>query len=204
MSQHLLEVLRGYFAQYGYWTIALALLLENAGVPVPGETVLLFASFLAFSERHLHLPWIIVVGTAAATLGDNLGYLIGRQGGRPLLARWQRLFHIKPRHMARGERLVQRHGPVAIFFARFVFGMRVVAGPLAGVLRMRWPRFSLFNALGAVTWVTVISLAGYFFGRQWSTLVRVFKDADYVLLALVVLLLLWWWIRRRSRAESPS
>ncbi len=200
----MLEVLRGYFAEYGYWTIALALLLENAGVPVPGETVLLFASFLAFSEHALHLPWIIVVGTAAATCGDNLGYVFGRKGGRPLLARWQHLFHIRPRHVSRGERLMQRHGPVAIFFARFIFGMRVVAGPLAGVLRMPWRRFAVFNALGAVTWVTVIALVGYFFGRQWSTLVAMFKDVDYLLLALVVLGLLWWWLRRRRRAASPA
>ena len=170
---------------------------------MPGETVLLFASFLAYSERALHLPWIIVVGTLAATAGDNLGYAIGRHGGRPLLERWQHFFHVKPRHIARGERLLHRHGPVTIFFARFIFGMRVVAGPLAGVLRMAWPRFALFNALGAVTWVTVIALVGYFFGRQWSTLVRIFKEADYVIVGVVVLLLVWFWVRRRRRAAEP-
>jgi membrane-associated protein len=73
MGERLFELLRGYFAVHGYWTLALALLLENTGIPVPGETILLFASFLAFSEHRLHLPFIIVTGTLAATIGDNVG-----------------------------------------------------------------------------------------------------------------------------------
>ncbi len=77
MSDYLFELFRGFFQHYGYWAVAAALLLENAGIPVPGETILLFASFLAFSEDRLHLPVIILVGTLAATLGDNLGYFIG-------------------------------------------------------------------------------------------------------------------------------
>ncbi len=204
MTAHLFEMLRGYFAHYGYWTIAVALLLENAGVPVPGETVLLFASFLAYSEKDLHVPLIVLTGTIAAALGDNLGYLIGHHGGRPLLDRWKHLFHISQRHLARGERLFRRHGSLAIFFARFIFGMRVVAGPLAGVLRMPWRRFVFFNFLGAVTWVTAVSLAGYFFGRNWDVLVRTFREADVAALAVVILLLLWYWIRRRRSSGAHA
>lgn len=204
MSQHLFDVLRAYFAHYGYWTVAVALLLENAGVPVPGETTLLFASFLAYSQHELRLPWIIVTGTIAAAFGDNLGYFIGRHGGRPLLDRWRHLFHISQRHIERGERLFRRHGPVAIFFARFVFGMRVLAGPLAGVLRMPWRTFALFNVLGAITWVTVISLAGYFFGGQWDRLERTFKEVDYFVLGLLVLLLVWLFIRRRQAGTEQA
>ncbi len=202
MSQHLFDLLRGYFAHYGYWTIAVALLLENAGLPVPGETVLLFASFLAYSQHELHLPWVILTGTLAATAGDNVGYLVGRHGGRPLLDRWKRFFRVRQQHIQRGERLFERHGPIAIFFARFVFGMRVIAGPLAGVLRMPWREFALFNALGAISWVTVISLVGYFFGSQWDRLVSMFKEVDYVVLGVLVLLLLWWWIRRRRAGRA--
>ena len=88
MGAWLFEVLRTHFREWGYWTVLVALLLENAGVPVPGETVLLFASFLAFSEKRLHLPYIIVVGIGACTLGDNLGYLLGHHGGRRLLERY--------------------------------------------------------------------------------------------------------------------
>ncbi len=202
MSDRIFELLRGYFGEYGYWTIALALLLENAGVPVPGETVLLFASFLAYSQNELRLPWIIVIGTLAAACGDNIGYAIGRHGGRPLLNRWRHVFHLSPRHILRGEHLFNRHGPLAVFLARFIFGLRVLAGPLAGVLRMRWRAFATFNALGAITWVTAVSLVGYFFGRHWDKLVRAFKELDLVLVVLLVLLLAWFWIRQRGRANS--
>src|SRR5271156_4271023 len=141
---HLFHHLREFVADYGYWAIAIALFCENAGLPVPGETTLLFASFLAYSEHRLHLGWIIVVATCAATLGDNLGYAIGHYGGRPLLSRYHKFFHLGPSALARGEALFARYGSFTIFFARFVFGMRVVAGPLAGVLRMPWRTFVLF------------------------------------------------------------
>jgi len=97
------ELLRNFFDQYGYWTVFVALLLENAGVPVPGETVLLFASFLAFDEQELRLRYIIMVGIAAATLGDNLGYWLGRKGGRPLLQKYMHLFRIPESVIEKGE-----------------------------------------------------------------------------------------------------
>lgn len=198
MAHYLFELLRGYLAEYGYWTVAAALLLENAGLPVPGETILLLASFLAYSEHRLHLPYIILVGTLAATIGDNLGFLLGHFGGRPLLDRYQAALHISPRALHRGEDLFRRHGPETIFVARFIAGMRMFAGPLAGVLRMHWKKFALFNFLGAVLWVTVISLAGYFFGRHWETLVRMVRNANIAILIVVVLAAAFWWWRQRA------
>src|ERR1700724_4662324 len=141
MHHTIFENLRAFVADYGYWAVALALLCENAGIPVPGETTLLLASFLAYSEHRLHLGWIIVVGTCAATVGDNIGYAFGHYGGRPLLDRYQRFFRIQPATMQRGENLFEHYGAAAVFFARFIFGLRVFAGPLAGVLRMRWRAF---------------------------------------------------------------
>ena len=135
--------LRAFVADYGYWAVALALLSESAGLPVPGEITLLLASFLAYSEHQLHLGWIVVVATCAATLGGNLGYALGHYGGRPLLDRYQSFLRISPAALKRGEQLFARYGAAAIFFARFVFGMRVFAGPLAGVLRMRSCFYSL-------------------------------------------------------------
>ena len=178
--------------------MAVALLLENAGVPVPGETILLLASFLAYSEHQLSLPWIIVTGTIAATLGDNLGFTLGHYGGRPLMLRYQRFFHISDEAVKRGEDLLQRHGAPIIFVARFIFGLRIVAGPMAGVLGMHWAQFALFNFLGAALWVTVISCAGYFFGSQWETLIRVMRGANliFLLIALIVVAAIWW--RRRQ------
>src|SRR2546422_8499548 len=103
MSNYLFDLLRGYLTQYGYWAVGTALLLENAGLPLPGETILLLASFLAYSEHKLGLPWIILVGVCAATLGDNLGFAIGFYGGRRLLERYQKNLPNQPHVVAPGE-----------------------------------------------------------------------------------------------------
>ena len=200
MTQSLFDLLRNAVVNYGYWAVAVALLLENAGIPVPGETVLLLASFLAFSQHELSLLWIIVVGTVAATLGDNLGFALGHYGGRPVLARYQVFFRIKDATVARGETLFARFGAVTVFLARFLFGLRIIAGPMAGVLRMHWRKFLVFNFLGALTWVTAISTVGYFFGQHWGRLERDIKRFDVVAaIVAVVALAIWWW---RSRRES--
>ena len=198
ITHHILDLLRGALVHYGYWAVAAALLLENAGLPVPGETVLLLASFLAYTERDLRLGWIIVVGTVAATVGDNLGYAIGFYGGRPLLERYRDVFHIRDAAVARGEQLFGNYGAVTILFARFVFGMRVIAGPLAGVLRMPWKKFYLFNLLGAALWVAVISLVGYGFSSRLSVVVHFMKRFDFALGAGFVLIVVILWRRGRK------
>ncbi len=200
LTHSILEFLRNAVVQYGYWAVGAALLAENAGIPVPGETILLLACFLTYSEPDLRLPWIIVVATIAATVGDNLGFAAGYYGGRPLLARYQTLFRIHDRILERGEQLFARYGSVTIFFARFVFGLRIIAGPLAGVLRMPWRKFLFFNFLGAALWVTVIAGAGYLFGQHWERLRQVIKQVDISVAILLVLaaVLLWWKSRRTS------
>jgi len=198
----LFEVLRSHFTTHGYITLTVTLLLENAGVPVPGETVLLFASFLASQHQELNLGLIIVVGTVACTIGDNLGYWIGFHGGRPLLHRYQRFFRITEASIARGEDVFDRYGAVTVFFARFVAGLRIINGPLAGVLRMRWRKFVLFNFLGAATWVTVISCVGYLFGRHWQRLLQVVGRANAVV--FVVAVVLAWYAWRKYRSDRSS
>jgi len=199
-----IDFLRHLLVEYGYWAVALALLLENAGLPVPGETTLLLASFLAYSEHKLHLPYIMITAIIAATLGDNIGFLIGHHGGRPLLDRYRHMFRIPSRVVARGERLFARYGAVTIFFARFIFGMRVIAGPLAGVLRMPWVRFSFFNFLGASVWVVVISTVGYLFGQHWDELVRILRRVNLaiVIAAAIVVIGVWLWRRFGQREED--
>jgi membrane protein DedA with SNARE-associated domain len=202
MAHHIFEILRAALVHYGYWAVAVVLLLENAGIPMPGETVLLLASFLAYSEHDLQIGWIILVATVASTLGDNLGFAVGYYGGRPLLQRYQNIFRIRDKTLARGEGLFRNYGSVTVFFARFVFGMRVIAGPLAGVLRMPWRRFLMFNFLGAALWVTVISGVGYFFGRNWVRLMHDLKLFDLVVaVAVAAGLVFWWW---RSTRASPN
>ena len=204
MASHFFELLRLYFREYGYWTVAIVLLLENAGIPVPGETALLFAGFLAFSEHQLQLRYIILLGIVAATLGDNLGYYLGLRGGRPLLMRYRRLFRIRQSTIEKGEEVFRRHGAVTIFFARFIFGMRIIAGPLAGALRMPWKRFLLLNFLGAAVWVTVIASAGFAFGTQWDRLLIILDRINVIAVVAAALLALFFWIRYRARKAGRN
>jgi membrane protein DedA with SNARE-associated domain len=199
MSHHIIDLLRGAVVHYGYWAVAALLLLESAGVPLPGETVLLLASFLAYSEHELQLSWVMVVGTVATTLGGELGFALGRNGGRPLIERYRDVFFIRAESVARGERLFEHYGPATVFLARFLFGMRVLASLLAGALHMPWRKFSLYNFLGAVVWVSAICGAGYLFGGQWSRLAHDLKRFDLVVAIVVVGggLLLWWRNRRK-------
>lgn len=197
---HTFDLLRAMLVHYGYWAVAAALLLENAGLPLPGETVLLLASFLAYSEKDLHLSGIILIGTAASTVGNALGYAVGNYGGRPLLERLRQAFRISEGALERGERLFERHGAETILVSRFIFGMRTLAGPIAGVLHMPWKKFAIFNVLGAVLWVTVISVAGFKFGSSWRLLMHYMKRMDLVLgVAFVVILLILWWRSRRAQ-----
>jgi membrane protein DedA with SNARE-associated domain len=196
------EMLHGAVVHYGYWAVAGALLLENAGAPLPGETILLLASFLAYSEHDLQLFWIIAVATLVTTVGGSVGFALGYYGGRPLLERYQAAFRIEDKTIARGESLFARYGSITVFFARFVFGMRVLAGPMAGVLRMPWRRFLIVNFLGAAAWVTVIASTGYLFGRHWGQLERALKRFDMAIVIVVLLgLFCWWW---RNRAQNRT
>jgi membrane protein DedA with SNARE-associated domain len=198
----IVETARHYLHHYGYWAVAFALLGENAGLPLPGETILILASFAAYRGHHLQLPWVILVGICACTMGDNIGYWIGRRGGRPLLEKWKHFFHISDDTIKAGEEFLQRRGSMAIFLARFIAGMRIVAGPLAGVLRMEWKRFLVANTAGAAVWVTVIACAGYFFGSQYEALAGAVKETELVVLIVVLAGGLYAWRRNRKRAPK--
>ena len=203
MGHSLSHFVRVFVSDYGYWAVAVMLLCENAGLPLPGETTLLVASFFAYSEHKLHLGWIILVATCAAAIGDNLGFALGHYGGRPLLDRYQNFFRVRQSVLERGEALFARYGSFTIFFARFVFGMRVIAGPLAGVLRMRWRAFVIYNLLGALVWVSFIACAGYLFGQHWRLLVRMLARFNVAVVVVVVAVALYlWWRQKRGPASS--
>jgi len=198
----ILETARHYLQTYGYWAVLFALLGENAGLPLPGETILILASFAAYHGHHLKLHWVILVAVCACTIGDNIGYWIGRRGGRPLLEKYKSAFHISDETIRAGEELLRRRGSFAIFIARFIAGMRIVAGPLAGVLRMEWERFLLANFAGAVVWVSVISSAGYFFGSRYEAVAGVVKETELWILIMVVAAAVYFWRRSRKRAAK--
>jgi membrane protein DedA with SNARE-associated domain/membrane-associated phospholipid phosphatase len=190
-------------ARYGYAIVFVGVFLESAGVPVPGETVLLGASFFA-SRGLFSLPWVIGLGVAAAILGDNLGYAIGRRGGRPLVERHGRLLGLTATRLAAFDTFFQRHGAETVFLARFVTGLRVVAALLAGVSRLPWSQFLFYNAAGALTWATAVALLGYFFGQSWDLLHRWMGKAALFATALVIALGVVALTRRDSRSLLNS
>jgi membrane protein DedA with SNARE-associated domain len=202
----IIEFLKHALETWGYWAVLVALLCENAGVPLPGETILLFASFLAYKGERLQIQWIIVIGIVACTIGDNIGYWIGHRGGRPLLDHWKRFFRITHEDIVKGEQFLNRYGWFAIFIARFIAGMRIVAGPMAGILCMPWKKFVTANFCGAAVWVTTISLVGYAFGSKSDELLGFLERLNnFVLIAIVGAIVAWWfWRRRKSRAARRA
>jgi membrane protein DedA with SNARE-associated domain len=199
----IVDTVRHFLLAWGYAAIVVGLVGEDSGLPLPGETVLIFAGYLAYKGEHFQLLWVILVGIAASTAGDNLGYLFGRKAGRRLIEHWKFLLHIRPRDLADGEKLMRRHGRLAIFVARWIWGFRTMAGPLAGILRMPWKPFTIFNFLGAATWATTIALVGYLFG-QFSTIYEFFEKADLALTLAVIVLGLYWWHRYREKVEAEE
>ena len=204
MADTIFQTLSRFFQSYGYWVVFFGIMLENAGLPVPGETVLLFAGFLAFHGQ-LHLSRAILTAIAGATIGDSLGYAIGHFGGTALVRRLRGRFLMSARHYDRAQALVLKHGHWAVFVARFITGLRVLAGPFAGAFLMPYPRFLLFNFSGAVVWAITIGYVGFLFGSNWGRLVRLFKEVDLVILAIVLLgavVAIIVSFRRRRRAKA--
>jgi membrane protein DedA with SNARE-associated domain len=138
--------------------------LESAGIPLPGETALITAAFLA-SKGKLDIVEVIAVAAAAAIVGDNGGYWVGRHWGRRLLERWRRLQRFSDRVLPPAERFFERHGDKTVFIGRFLPVLRFTAAWMAGVAHMRWWRFLTFNAAGGICWATLVALLAYYVGR---------------------------------------
>src|SRR5271166_4324956 len=153
---HLVEV-------FGYPLLFLVVMGESSGVPIPGETGLIAAAVLA-SQGKLKIELVIALAAAGAIVGDNIGYLIGRKGGRWVLERPGRFERQRHEVLRTGEPFFERHGPKAVFFGRFVLGLRVWASWLAGATRMRWRSFAVWNAIGGITWASAIGLIAYLLG----------------------------------------
>jgi membrane protein DedA with SNARE-associated domain len=187
------HIIRYSLAHYGYWAVLAGLLIEDAGIPWPGETTLVFAAFVAHKTPKLEIGWVIVVGIIAATLGDNIGYFLGHKFGRHLLRWIKKIFRMDDEDIGAAKDMIKHHGNATIYWARFIFGLRTIAGPMAGSLGMEWKKFAIWNALGAATWVTVISFIGYAFASEFNTLLGYFEKASWALAAglLTIAYLIW-------------
>jgi membrane protein DedA with SNARE-associated domain len=168
------ETLLYWVEAYGLPIVGLAVLPESAGVPIPGETALLLAAAAAGAGR-LSLWAVVAVAAVAAIVGDAGGYWLGRRGGRPFLERHGRWLHLDRATFDRLETFFRRHGPKAVFFGRFVGVLRTYTALFAGVSRMPYGTFTLFNAAGGVVWAGLFGGLGYLFGQQLAAVERVLR-----------------------------
>jgi membrane protein DedA with SNARE-associated domain len=199
-----LNALASPLEHYGLWAILLLVLLEDFGVPVPGETVLIAGAVYAGSGR-LNVVAVGAVGFVAAILGDNIGYTIGRLGGRALALRWGKYVFLTEERLDKAQSFFDRHGGKIITFARFIEGLRQANGIIAGISRMHWLRFVAFNTLGAALWVATWVCLGYFAGRHITTIYDyITRYSYYLLIALAVLLVGYIVLRVCRRGHAPA
>ncbi len=204
-----------WYQDYGYPVLFFGVMLENAGIPVPGETAVLVAGFLCsdagkeflgldVSKHAFTLPWVIPLTIIAAVLGDNLGYWLGRRFARPRLQLCQRFLFLTPQILEKAEGYFHRYGSWTIFLARFITGLRVVGAMAAGTARMPWRRFFIANVAGATLWATVISLVGFYSGEYFPTVAKWIGRSGLIALGVIIAVavlvyFLRWWNRAPER-----
>jgi len=197
-----LQLIEHYMLVYGYWAVFFGVMLENAGVPVPGETILLVAGYFA-STGEFNLVLVMIIAASGAVVGDNIGFAIGHHYGRGFLLRVGRFFFLTPKRLEHMESYFERHGNKTILVARFITGLRVFAALLAGASRkMPWRVFVLYNMAGAVLWSVVITTLGYLFGASLPILVKWVGRSGTILLIAAIVIGVIVWRGRRHRANK--
>jgi undecaprenyl-diphosphatase len=180
----------------GYLLLAALVGAESAGVPLPGETALIAAGVLA-SQGKLSLPLVVGTAAAAAIVGDNFGYLLGRKGARRLLQRSGRLEDQRRAFLRRGEAFFERHGGKTVFLGRWLPFLRITAAWLAGAHHMAWPRFLAWNAAGGIAWAISVGVLAYFAGQAAEAILHTLGYVALGVFLVVVLALAAWALHRR-------
>ena len=191
-------------ARHGYWIVGGVVGLESMGIPLPGETILVSAAIYAGATHQLDIVGVIAAAAIGAIAGDNVGFLIGRRFGYPLLVRYGHLVRMTTARIKLGRFLFLRHGGKVVFFARFIAVLRALAAILAGINRMPWRRFLVFNAVGGIAWAGGYGALAYFFGERVE---RFTKSAGMAIAAIGICgaLALFWIIRRHeARLEAEA
>lgn len=152
-------------ATYGYLAVFLFVMIESSGIPFPGETMLITAAAYAGTGRLL-IPFVIASAAAGAILGDNIGYIVGRTGGRVIVDRYGKYVHLDARKVKIAERFFDKHGDKTVFIGRFIAVLRAWAAFLAGVNRMHWLKFFAFNAAGGITWSVLYGTLAFELGKS--------------------------------------
>jgi membrane protein DedA with SNARE-associated domain len=193
---------------YGYLAVALFVSVEDFGIPLPGETILIAAALFAGAGR-LNVVLVGVIATLAAVVGDNIGFAIGHFGGRTLALRFGTYVFLTEERLDKAENFFEHHGGKIIVVARFIEGLRQANGIVAGISGMHWRRFLAFNALGAALWAGLWVSLGYLAGNHITAIYnQITRYSLYVLIALAVLVVAlivrWVWRRRRRRQAQTS
>jgi membrane protein DedA with SNARE-associated domain len=204
-----LQTLREALAVFGYPAVTFFIMIESMGVPFPGETMLLFASFYSAIDSRLQIPIVIVCAALGAILGDNIGYSIGRKGGRPFVERFGRYFFVKPEHLDRAEQFFAKHGGKTVFFGRFTTLLRLWSAFLAGVNHMHWRTFLLYNAAGGILWAIIYGTLGYVAGRffhdNFGQVEHIARLSSWVAAGIIVVvvgaIILFLWLRHRRNVH---
>lgn len=200
-----LDLVQDIAREYGYWAVFCGILLENMGIPLPGETIALVGGFLAGSHE-LNVWYVVGAATAGAIIGDSGGYLLGYYGGWPLLVKVSSWVKVPESTLAALRDRFSQDAGKAVLFGRFVALLRVFAGPLAGISRMPYPKFLLCNALGAVTWASAMVSLAYFFGQivPLTVLIRWIGQFTGTALCIVIgwLTIVWWIESRRTTSKD--
>ncbi len=198
-----LQLIEQYMLAYGYWTIFIGVMLENAGLLVPGETILLVGGFFAASRPdQFNVVRVMITAATGAAIGDNIGFAIGHHFGRGFLLRVGRFVFLTPKRLAHMESYFESHGNKTILVARFITGLRVFAGPLAGASKMPWRIFFAYNVAGAILWSIAITLLGYFFGQSLPLLLKWLRLSGTILLIAVILIGFIAWRVRSHRKNK--
>lgn len=191
-----IEQVRPYVHQYGYYAVFFGVMLENLGIPVPGETILIIGG--ALTEVHLlNYPLLIILTVLGAILGDNLGYWIGAKGGRILLQKYGRFLFIREKQLLKVDEFFAKFGDITIFFARFISGVRVFGAIFAGAARMPWKRFLFFNSTGAIVWALTFGTLGYLFAHSIHSLgTYIFWLELFIIILVIAVIVIFW--RKKS------
>jgi membrane protein DedA with SNARE-associated domain len=206
-----LQTLQNVLSAIGYPAVAAFVMIESSGIPFPGETMLLLASFFAATNHTLQIPLVITSAALGAIIGDNIGYLVGRTGGRALAWRYGKYVFLKPEHLERAEQFFAKHGDKTVFFGRFIVVLRAWAAFLAGVNHMHWRTFLIYNAAGGIFWAIIYGtlgfVAGHYFHDNFTQIEALASTIGWtgttvIVAAAVGLFILFRVLRRRRRARS--
>lgn len=189
---------------YGYWAVLIFVGIESTGIPFPGETMLLIASIYAGTTHNLSILFVIIAAASGAILGDNLGFWVGREGGFRLIRRYGHIIRLDQAKIKVGQYLFMRHGGKVVFFGRFVSVLRAWAAFLAGVNRMTWPRFLVFNGAGGILWATIYGLGGYLLGNSVHSVTGTVGVVLGVVAAIIILVSIFVVVRNEKRLEAQA